>query len=301
MANEMVISVDDLKRQIAEIAGGDVDDESKAVAGSGSSVKRISIKGGVFRKFSGGKEVAAVPDRFMHVIFAKLSPTPSRMFYEEAYVENKKASPICWSTNSEVPDADVPNKQSASCRDCPQSTKGSAIDGKSAACRLSWRTAVVLPHDVQGDVLQLVIPAASVWGQEHNRTWPFQAYVRFLVDNNISVGRVVTKMEFDLRTASPKLLFSPIAPVTKEQSAHVAEQNKSLAAQIATKLTVFHSQTAADEDEPAPAADSPTPEVVVPSAAVPEPILREATKPTAPAEKAELSETIRKWATKKAV
>ena len=304
MAND-VVSVEDLKKQLAEISGGEVDDESRAVAGAGSFVKRISIKGGVFRKFAGGKEVAAVPDRFMNIIFVKMAPTASRNFYPEAYVEDKKVSPVCWSGNGEIPDKDVTERQSTNCRECPQSVKGSARDGKGTACRLSWRTAVVLPNDPSGDVMQLVIPAASVWGKEHNRSWPFQGYVKFLVENNISVGRVITKMEFDLRQSAPKLLFSPVAPVTKEMAPLIAEQNKSLAAQLATKMSVFHAETTVVEEAEAEDVDVPAAPVAVPSpvaeAPVPEPILREATKPTPLPEKAELSETIKKWASKKVV
>jgi hypothetical protein len=300
MANEVTVPIDDLKRQLAEISGGEADDESKAVAGSSGFVKRISIKGGVFRKFAAGKEVAAVTDRFMHVIFAKMSPTPSRMFYPDAYVEGQKVAPLCWSTNSEIPDPDVAEKQASNCRECKNSIKGSGRDGQGQACRLSWRTAVVLPNDPSGDVMQLVIPAASVWGQEYNRTWPFQQYVRFLVENNISVGRVITKMEFDLRKPSPTLLFSPIAPVPAEMIPVIAEQNKSLVAQLATKLTVFKGRVVDEEAEHDDSPASPI-KVDVPSDSgdVPEPILREAAKPTPPAEKAELSETIKKWATKK--
>lgn len=301
MTNEVTVSVDDLKRQVAEIAGGEADEESKAVAGSSGFVKRISIKGGVFRKFAGGKEVAAVADRHMNVIFAKMSPTPSRMFYADAYVEDQKVAPLCWATNSEVPDPDVAQRQAPTCRECPQSVKGSGRDGKGQACRLSWRTAVVLPNDPGGDVMQLVIPAASVWGQEFNRTWPFQAYVRFLVENNISVGRVITKMEFDLRKPSPTLLFSPIAPVPADMVAKIAEQNKSLVAQLATKLTVFKGRVVDDEVEPDDSPAAPI-KVDVPSPAdEPEPVLREAAKPTPPAEKAELSDTIKKWAAKKVI
>ena len=297
MANEMVLSVDDLKKQLAEISGGEVDEESKAVAGGSNMTKRISIKGGVFRKIAGGKEIAALPDRFMHVIFAKMAPHPSRMLYPEAYVEGKKTSPICWSTNSEVPDISVEKPQSTSCRNCPMNIKGSAADGKSKACRISWRTAVVLPNDPSGDVMQLVIPGASAWGDEHNRSWPFHPYVKYLVENGISVGRVITKMEFDLRKPSPTLLFSPVAPVPKEMLEQVAQQNKSLAAMLATKLTVFQADAAAvEEDEETPATPA---QAALPSPEVPEPVLRETAKPTPPAEKAELSDTIKKWASKK--
>jgi len=46
-----------------------LDEDTLAVAGGVSSgPKRISIKGGVFRKYAGGKEVGAIEDRHMNVI-----------------------------------------------------------------------------------------------------------------------------------------------------------------------------------------------------------------------------------------
>ncbi len=48
--------------------------------GTGTSTKRISIKGGVFRLVAGGKEVAAIDDRHLDVIIVKAAPKVSRIF-----------------------------------------------------------------------------------------------------------------------------------------------------------------------------------------------------------------------------
>lgn len=48
--------------------------------GTGGSSKRISIKGGVFRLVSGGKEIAAIDDRHLDVIIVKAAPKVSRIF-----------------------------------------------------------------------------------------------------------------------------------------------------------------------------------------------------------------------------
>lgn len=136
-----------------------LDDDTLAVAGGArQGNKRISIKGGVFRKYAGGKEIGAIEDRHMNVIFVKMAHKASRMFYEGAYQEGQKISPACWSTDSETPDAEVKSPIASSCRDCDKSAKGSGQSGTGTACRLSWRTAVVLPNDPAGDVMQLVLP-----------------------------------------------------------------------------------------------------------------------------------------------
>jgi hypothetical protein len=74
------------------IAG--LDEDTLAVAGGArQGSKRISIKGGVFRKYSGGKEIGAIEDRHMNVIFVKMAHKASRMFYDATYQEGQKGQP----------------------------------------------------------------------------------------------------------------------------------------------------------------------------------------------------------------
>ena len=191
MANDIIAS---LKEQMALVQTG-VDDDTRAVAGGGGvGLKRIPIKGGVFRKMAGGKEIASIEDRHMNVIFVKMSHNPSRTYYEGTYKEGEKSGPACWSSDSKVPDPEVKNPKASACEKCPMSVKGSGNGGVGTACRLSWRTAVVLPSDPSGDVMQLVLPATSCFGKEENGKFPFRPYIQMLANNNISAGRVVTRM-----------------------------------------------------------------------------------------------------------
>jgi hypothetical protein len=61
-----------------------LDEDTLAVAGGNSAnqTKRLSIKGGVFRKMSGGKEVGSIEDRYMNIIFVKMAHSASRQCYE---------------------------------------------------------------------------------------------------------------------------------------------------------------------------------------------------------------------------
>jgi hypothetical protein len=218
-----------------------LDADTLAIAGNGVQTKRISIEGGAFRKIVGGKEVAVIEDRHMNVVFVKLAHTPSRMFYTEAYSKGGKIGPVCWSSDAKTPDADVQDAPATTCDACPNSVKGTGTGGKGTACRLQWRTAVVLPNHPEGDVLQLTLPAASVFGEEQEGKWPFRPYVQMLANHNISVGRVVTKMQFDIKSSSPKLLFSAIAAVDKDDIPTIKEQGASRAAENAVKLTIYKS------------------------------------------------------------
>ena len=114
-----------------------LDDDTLAVAGGARQNKRISIKGGVFRKYAGGKEIGAIEDRHMNVIFVKMAHKASRMFYDKGYVEGQKVSPACWSTDSETPDKEVKAPMASRCNDCPKSVQGSGQGGTGTACRLS--------------------------------------------------------------------------------------------------------------------------------------------------------------------
>ena len=302
MSNDLILSI---QNQLATIQQG-LDDDTLAVAGSGVSNKRISIKGGVFRKIVGGKEVGSIEDRHMNIVFVKMAHNPSRTFYTESYKEDTKISPACWSSDSKKPDPEVKNPQAASCDKCQWSVKGTGQDGKGTACRLSWRTAVVLPTDPAGDVMQLVIPAASVFGDEESGRWPFRSYVQMLASHNISAQAVVTKMSFDTKASAPRVLFNPVAAVSTEDLQTVREQGASHAAESAVKMAVYHRDEEAQPEVPAPAVPAEAAAVFAQvkgneaSTEVEEPRLRETGTVTAAAvEEKDVSAVISKWASKK--
>jgi hypothetical protein len=282
MSNDIIAS---LKSELAQIQGG-VDEDTLAVAGGGASSKRISIKGGVFRKMAGGKEVGTIEDRHMNVIFVKMAHNAARTYYSGTYKEGEKVSPACWSSDGNVPDAEVKTPQASSCKDCQWSAKGSGQGGSGAACRLSWRTAVVLPNNPDGDVMQLVLPATSCFGKEEGGKYPFRPYIQMLANNNISAGRVVTKMQFDTKSPVPKLLFSPVGVVPAEDVEKIQLQKTSPAAEAAIKMTVYQ-------------ADEGSSNKVVEVEEVEEsPKLREAPKKSEEVQSSSAADVVKKWAKK---
>lgn len=273
---------------ITPIAG--LDEDTLAVAGGArQGSKRISIKGGVFRKYSGGKEIGAIEDRHMNVIFVKMAHKASRMFYDATYQEGQKVSPVCWSTDSDKPDADVKTPCASTCLDCPKSVKGSGQGGTGTACRLSWRTAVVLPNDPSGDVMQLVLPATSAFGKEDNGRWPFRPYIQHLASHNVSAGRVITRMAFDTKSPTPKVVFSPAGKVPDEDLQIIASQAKSPAAEAAIKMNVYQADSTGDVEVPShrnEVAEDETPPVKVES------------KKAATTEEKDISDVVKKWSKK---
>ena len=236
MSTELV----DLSALGALTTGHVLDEDTLAVAGGKrEGNKRISIKGSVFRKYAGGKEIGSIEDRHMNVIFVKMAHKASRMYYASGYKEGEKVSPACWASDSETPDVEVKNPVASSCNSCPNSVKGSGDNGVGTKCKLSWRTAVVLPNDPAGDVMQLVLPATSAFGKEDNGRFPFRPYIQHLASHNVSAGRVITKMAFDTKSPVPKVVFSPAGAVPDADLEIIARQSKSPAAEAAIKLNVF--------------------------------------------------------------
>ena len=141
---------------------------------------------------------------------------------------------------------------------------------------------MVLPNDPSGDIMQLVLPATSVFGKEDNGRWPFKAYVQMLANNNVSAGRVVTKMQFDTKAPTAKVLFSPASAVPEDDYEAVRAQSRSAAAESAIKLTVYQQDGGAEE-------------VAAPEVA--EPVKREGTV-KAVKEGGDVTDIVKKWSKK---
>jgi hypothetical protein len=202
-------------------------------------MKRVSIKGGVFRLLASGKEIASIEDRHLDVIIVKAAPKVSRIFYAGGYDKDAAAAaPDCTSADGEKPDAGVKNKQSSSCTTCPQNIAGSG-NGQSRACRYQQRLAVVLANNPDGDVLQVTLPATSIFGKEDGDKRPLQAYARYMAAQTppVNLDAIVTRMKFDTKAESPKLFFSPMRWLTDDEYESAQEQSKSKDAEKAVAVT----------------------------------------------------------------
>jgi hypothetical protein len=259
----------------------ELSDTAKSLAGGGGgSGKRISIKGGVFRLLVGGKEVTQIEDRHLDVVIVKAAPKVSRVFYAKQYDGDAVSAPDCWSADGDTPDKDAANKQASRCAECAQNIAGSG-QGQSRACRFQQRVAVVLADEIDGDIMQLTVPAASLFGKAEGENRPLQEYARFLVAQSVGPDMVVTRMKFDTKAESPKLFFKPMRWLTDDEYATVQEKAESAEATQAVTMTVAKQdgvQVAAPKIEGAP----PKAKKAAPSPVVEE----EDEEPPAPAPKA---------------
>ena len=259
---------------------GELSDIAKALAGGGAgqSGERISIKGGVFRLLSGGKEIAAIEERYLDVVIVKAAPKVARTFYMKKYDGETAASPDCWSNDGETPDAKSKNPQSDTCNGCTQNIAGSGT-GNSRACRYQQRLAVVLANDIEGSVKQLALPATSLFGKEVGEDRPLQAYARWLVAQGVDPSTVVTRMKFDTKAEAPKLFFKAMRWLTDEEYAEATKQGESEDAKRAVVMNV----AAQDSVAPANPLGGTPPKA---AKAAPAPVAEEDDEPPAPAPKA---------------
>ena len=229
----------------------ELDDVTKSLmsgGGNGSSYKRISIKGNVFRMVAGGKEVATNEDRAMNVVIVAAAPDNSRTYYAGQYKEGEAIRPACWSNDGKTPDKGVKDPQASTCASCPQNIKGSG-QGDSRACRFSRRLAVVLEGDMDGDVYGLTLPATSVFGKGEEGKLPLQAYATHLGQFGCPITAVVTEMRFDIKSPTPKLTFKPIRPLNDEEDETAQRQGKTPDAKAAITLTVAQQDKVGEKDE----------------------------------------------------
>ncbi len=212
-------------------------DNARALAGSATvgGGKRVSIKGGVFRLLSEGKEVASIDERHLDVIIVKAAPKVSRQYYAAAYNADAAASaPDCTSSDGETPDSNAKAPQSSNCANCPQNVAGSG-NGNSRACKYQHKLAVVLESDPEGDVMQLILPAGSIFGKADGDKRPLQAYARYLASQNppINPEQIVTRMKFDTSQESPTLVFQPARWLTDDEYETSLSQGKTADAERA--------------------------------------------------------------------
>jgi len=235
-------------------------------AGGGGYPHRLSIKGGVFRLVENGKQIAAIDERHIDIVFVNAADKVSRIYYEGKYVEGESTAPVCQSSDGLKPDAISSKAQSSNCADCPQNIKGSGT-GETKACRYQQRIAAVTEDNLDGMVLQLTCPAKSLFGKEENGWFPLQAYGLWLKGQGIEPNEVVTRVRFDTEESAPKLFFKTVRWLNDEEFPLVDAKGKTADAKRAVLLNdsggvpaLAAPPRAAALPKPAPKVEEPVPE-----------------------------------------
>lgn len=253
-----------------------------------NGIKRLSIKGGTFRYIAGGQEIGKIEDRHLDIVMVNAAPHISRTLYLKAYDGNAKPeAPDCWSVDGAKPDPKARNKQGENCATCPKNMKGSGT-GESRACRFNQRLAVVLANDIGGEVLQLTLPATSIFGEgSKDAGATLQGYYKTLAARGIDPAALITRAKFDTDKESPTVGFTPMGWLSQEQYDAAVRQGKSENALRAITMTV-HEADGVDA-EPVVQLPSGTPPVMQAAAETPKKPAETAPKPSVrskPVEKA---------------
>ena len=245
-----------------------------------------------FKRMVNGEPVGNPVADEINIIVVNALPAVSRTYYEAAYDPNGAASlPDCWSNLGDVPDEGATDPQSKKCATCPQNVKGSGSSGK-RACRYNRRLAIMLMGDPEGELYQMNIPAASLFGKGDGNTHPFESYTKFLVAHNESPDTVVTRVSFDKSSPTMKVNFKPVRNLTD------AEFDAVIAAQQMPEAESYVALQVAQADKvtkkPAVVQEEPDDEEDAPAPIPKEPVEQKATPPEPP-KKRDLSQVLKDW------
>ena len=99
--------------------------------------------------------------------------------------------------------------------------------------------AVLASGNPEGDVLQVTLPATSIFGKEEGEKRPLQAYARYMAAQTppVNLDAIVTRMKFDTKAESPKLIFAPVRWLTDDEYEIVQTQSTSKDAEKAVSST----------------------------------------------------------------
>ena len=249
---------------------GELSAFTKALTGGGGGGKRISIKNGVFRLLDNGKEITSIDERYLDTVVINAAPKVGRTFYAAQFKEGETVPPACWSADGELPDKTAATPQAVSCATCPQNIKGSG-KGDSRACRYSQRLAVVLANDVEGDILQLTVPATSLFGKAEGDNRPLQEYARYHAAQGNDISMMVTRIRFDLapNVEGTKIVFKAMRWLSEEEFASTSVRKDSMEAISAITMTVAQLDSVAEPvpgTKPVAAKALPAPVAAMPEA-----------------------------------
>jgi hypothetical protein len=141
-----------------------------------------------------------------------------------------------------------------------------------------------LANDLEGDVMQLTLPASSIFGAGEPGKWPLQTYAKMIGSKGVPITAVVTEMRFDTEAATPKITFKPLRVLDSDEHELAISQGKSDKALKAITMTV------ADTDGVKPKLSAPKE-----AEEVAEPVKRASKKDEAPAPKKDISKILSDW------
>lgn len=197
---------------------------------AGSSINRISLRGGKFRFNVKGVEVGINKGDTLEVVIMMAHPAVSRLYYIKPYDQDDAGQrPDCYSRDGVRPEEDSPAKQNSICATCPQNALNSSKTGKGKACAYSKRVLVLHPNTLaKGPVFALDVKSMGMFGEDdpNQRLFNMKGYIEALRANGLIIPAVVTRLSFDDQESVPKLFFTPVRTLTAEEFAIIEQRVK---------------------------------------------------------------------------
>lgn len=213
MANIVPFESGSLPAYLKSVDVSELNQDLTSHASSGFPI--MSIKGKVFTLARGDEKTVLPnpkdpesPATAIDVVVIKVNKGTSKVFYANGYQEGEQAKPDCFSNNGDKPDAGSKSPQAKSCQVCANNqwgSKVSATGGKGKLCQDSVRIAIA-PADQVNDPMLLRVPPASIKALGELGT--------VCAKRGVPYNAAVTKISFDLASATPKLLFKPVGLVS---------------------------------------------------------------------------------------
>ena len=259
MTNIVAFESGKLPAYLTSINVSELNQDLTSHASSGFPI--MSIKGKVFT-LSRGDEKTVLPNpkdpdspaTAIDVVIVKVNKGTSKVFYLNGYKEGEQAKPDCFSNNGDKPDAGSKQPQAKSCQACPHNQWGSKIGengGKGKACQDSVRIAIAPPDQVN-DPMLLRVPPASIKALGELGT--------ACAKRGVPYNAAVTKISFDLASATPKLLFKPVGLLDDATFAAVQEvANSDIVRNITGNGFSSEAAPALAEPDPQPETAQPKP------------------------------------------
>ena len=152
---------------------------------------------------------------------------------------------------------------------------------------------MALENNLDGDVYQVALPGQSIFGTD-NAKMPLQQYAKFLGGHGIPVTAVVTEMRFDTASATPKLTFKAVRPLSVQEMATAKAQGESADALNAVAMTV--NQIDGTDKQPALPSTFDKPAAAAAPAAQAEPVKEPVKVTKAKAETKNVAAVLDEWA-----
>ena len=236
----------------------------------GTKHPAIKYKTPIFTREDGKGETARIGIDKIDVVILGTQPggQVTRSYYASS-TPKEGEKPLCSSNDGLAPSSYASVAQSQGCKACRWAQRGTAQDGKSAACSIKQRIAVVVidPADPELNVHSMYIPSTSLFGTsdvEHAGKYNLIGYLKFLASNGYNAAQVVTRIEANAAKSANfnAVTFMPVSVLSQAQ-ADILGTDERIAA--VKEITVITEQQRAQT--PTPPVQQPTQQPAQPSGA----------------------------------